>query len=470
MKPSIPWLKYCITDYLAALVAYSILFLFRQHIIYPEREFWYFQHFNQVSFLIGALVIPFFWIFLYAFFGQYINVLRKSRLKEFIQTITVSGIGVLFVFFLVMLDDVITSHSDYYIALFTYFSLHFACTYPLRLIITTAQINRIREGKIWFPALIIGSGAKAKEIFDEIEGSGFRFGPRIIGYISIPGEDDRLSGNVPHMGSLHEIKDIIKPDWPSDVIIALEPSQRDNLPELLQRVELFNKVVRITPDLYDVITGKLNITTVFEPALMQVSDNLMPIWQQNLKVVMDVIFSFLVLLVLSPLSIVLALSIKYTSPGPVLYSHERIGKHGRRFRIYKFRSMFVDAEKNGPGLASEDDPRITSVGKFMREHRLDEIPNFINVIKGEMSLVGPRPERQFYIDQIVKRAPQYRLLHKVKPGITSWGQVKFGYAGNVDDMVRRMHYDLLYIENMSVYVDLQILLFTVITIIRGKGR
>jgi lipopolysaccharide/colanic/teichoic acid biosynthesis glycosyltransferase len=158
-----------------------------------------------------------------------------------------------------------------------------------------------------------------------------------------------------------------------------------------------------------------------------------------------------------------------SSRGPLFYKQERIGKNGKPFTIYKFRSMYVDAEQNGPELSSEKDPRITPFGRFMRKSRLDEIPNFINVLKGDMSLVGPRPERQHFIDQIIEKAPQYIQLLKVRPGITSWGQVKYGYAKNIDEMVRRMKYDLIYLDNMSLYVDFKIMIYTFLTILKRKG-
>ena len=159
-----------------------------------------------------------------------------------------------------------------------------------------------------------------------------------------------------------------------------------------------------------------------------------------------------------------------SSKGPIFYSHERIGLHGKPFQIHKFRSMYVDAEKNGPALSSKEDPRITPFGKHMRKTRMDELPQFWNVLIGEMSLVGPRPERQHFIDKIVVKAPHYRHLHKVKPGITSWGQVKYGYAENVDEMIERLKYDLLYIENMSMYVDFKILIYTVLIVVQGRGK
>ena len=219
----------------------------------------------------------------------------------------------------------------------------------------------------------------------------------------------------------------------------------------------------------DILLGKVKMPDIFSAPLIQVTHDLMPVWQENIKHLSDIFISVLVLLLLSPVIMILSVGIKLTSPGPVIHSQERIGRFGKAFRIYKFRSMYADAEKNGPELASRDDDRLTKIGRFMRKFRLDEIPNFLNVLKGEMSVVGPRPERKYYIDRIIKKAPHYVHLHKVKPGITSLGQVKFGYAENIDEMIQRLQFDLLYIQNMSLFMDFKIMLYTVLTILRGKG-
>ena len=229
-------------------------------------------------------------------------------------------------------------------------------------------------------------------------------------------------------------------------------------------------LIKITPEIRDIIFGSVKITSIFHSPLIVIDTRLMKEWQYSVKRIMDVAIASLAMLLLSPVYLVTAIIVKTTSKGSVFYSQERIGLGGKPFKMHKFRSMYTDAEKSGPMLSSDNDPRITPFGRFMRKVRLDEIPQFYNVLKGTMSLVGPRPERQYYIDQIVQRAPEYLLLHKVKPGITSWGQVKYGYAENVDQMVERMRYDLLYLENMSITTDIKILLYTAIIIVQGRGK
>jgi exopolysaccharide biosynthesis polyprenyl glycosylphosphotransferase len=221
---------------------------------------------------------------------------------------------------------------------------------------------------------------------------------------------------------------------------------------------------------YQILLGSVKVSHLFGTPLIEVKRDLMPVWQQLLKRVIDLLAAIMVLIVLSPLYFLLAILVKATSPGPVFFRQERIGLYGNPFYILKFRSMYLNAESTGPALSSDDDPRVTKLGRFMRKVRLDELPQFYNVLIGEMSLVGPRPERQHFIDLITQHAPHYKHLHRVRPGITSLGQVKFGYAQNVPEMVKRLKYDILYIENMSLIMDLRVMLYTIKIIVQGRGK
>lgn len=250
----------------------------------------------------------------------------------------------------------------------------------------------------------------------------------------------------------------------------METREHEQINAILNRVENKDLVVKAIPSLYDILTGSVRMSSPYDAPLIQISRELMSPFEANLKRLIDIFFSLMALIFLSPLYLFLSIGVKLSSRGPIFYAQERIGRFEKPFNIYKFRSMFVDAEKMGPALSSKNDPRITRFGLFMRKVRLDETPQFFNVLKGDMSLVGPRPERQYFIDQIMKKAPHYAHLQKVRPGITSWGQVKFGYAENVEEMIERLKYDLIYMENMSIYVDFKILIYTVKIIFQGRGK
>ena len=470
MNKHLHTLKYLFFDFLSAGAAWMLFYVFRKLVI-ESRIFGYtvLLEFGD-RFWLGLVFIPLFWLLLYYLAGFYHNVCRRSRLQELGLSLLITIIGVTIIFFTLILDDTVSSYRNYYLSYFMLLGAHFFLSYIPRLIITSRTLDKIQKRKIGFNTLIIGGNGKATDIYHELEAQPEGSGNRFVGFIhSHPDVQLARTTGLPYLGTIDELPVIMENHKAEEVIIAIESFEHKDLEEILNRLERYDITIKIIPSLYDILTGKVRMTSLFGTPLIQVSRRMMPAWQGNLKRLLDVFLSVFCLVLLLPVCLLLALLIKLGSKGPVIYSHERIGRFGKPFRIYKFRSMIKNAEENGPQLSSKDDPRITPIGRFMRRTRLDEIPNFYNVILGDMSLVGPRPERQHFIDQIVERAPHYIHLHKVKPGITSWGQVKYGYAESVDQMVQRMRYDLIYIENMSIYMDLKIIIYTLITIMKGNG-
>jgi exopolysaccharide biosynthesis polyprenyl glycosylphosphotransferase len=471
MSRKLQLLKYLLADFISAVASWCAFFAYRKYI----PDFTSAGH-SQLAdpngqFQTGLFIVPFFWLFLYYISGYYNDVFRKSRLSEIWMTFGNTFIGTIFLFLVfnpVGTDYIYPSYAySLYLVLFVF---HFILTYFPRLIITTVTTHRVHRGELGFNTLMIGSNEKAVETFLEMRSQKRGSGNKFIGFVHVhENMKYMLNSYLPHLGSLESIRDIISDKKVEEVIIAIESSEHDMINRIINKLIDADVVVKAIPSMYDILTGRVRMNSILGTPLISVSHNLMPAWQENVKSFLDYVISAFALLISIPVILFIIVGIKLTSRGPVFYSHERIGRYGKPFRIYKFRSMYHQAERNGPELSSKNDERITPFGRFMRKARLDEIPNFINVLMGDMSLVGPRPERKYYIDLIVKQAPHYLHLLKVKPGITSWGQVKYGYAENVDQMIHRLKYDLIYLDNMSLFVDFKIIIYTVLTIIKRKG-
>lgn len=471
MNKNLQTLKYILFDFLTAAAAWALFFRFRKLYLEPSKYGYEVPLNFDDTFIYGLLFIPTCWVLLYSATGFYKTPYRKSRLKELSQTLTASILGCTLLFFVFILDDEINTYKDYYLSYLFILFFHFAITYLFRFLITSRTVYRIQNREIGFNTIMIGSNEKAVALFLEMNGENKSFGNKFVGFARVNKKDEYLlKDHLPFLGNYVELKKIIQEHEIKEAIIAIESSEHKSLENIIGDLEGLNVIVKVIPDMYDILSGSVKMSSIFGAPLIIINREIMPAWQQTVKRGIDIGASLFVLTVFSPLYLIVSILVKSGSKGPVIFSQERIGIHGKPFMIQKFRSMYTDAEKLGPALSSENDPRITPFGKFMRKTRLDEIPQFYNVLIGDMAVVGPRPERQFFIDKIVEKAAHYNHLLKVRPGITSWGQVKYGYAENVDQMVERLKYDIIYIENMSLIVDIKILIYTVLIVMKGSGK
>ena len=458
-------------DYFCAMIAWGSFFAYRKMMI--EKEENVSVIFQDINFWYGLIIIPIGWFLVYSLFDQYGDIHRHSRLKTLSRTFFLSFFGVLILFFTLILDDFVSNYTTYYQSFLALFSFHFILTVVTRMFLLTAASRRIRQGMVKFNTIIIGGNSEALTLYEEIISQKRSYGYHFIGFLRSNKEKvSPLETKLKYLGNIKDLDSIIKEYQIEEVIIAIQTQEHNLLKQLITALFDFRPIlyVKIIPDMYDIMLGSVKMNQVFGTALIEINQEIMPPWQIAFKRVLDILVSFVSLLLLAPLFAYLSLKVKQSSIGPVFYRQERIGLRGVPFTILKFRSMYENAENGGPQLSKDEDNRCTPFGAIMRKWRLDELPQFWNVLIGEMSLVGPRPERKFYIDKIMEQAPHYRHLLKVRPGITSWGQVKYGYASDVDQMIQRLKYDILYLENRSIALDFKIMFYTLVVLVQGTGK
>ncbi len=460
-------LRYVVADLVMAIVVWIIFFVFRRYAndsrLFPDVVIWN----PNYSFWTMLVIYPSYCLLIHYLSGYYLRSFRKQFIVEFVTTFTTSLLIALTIFFVLVLGDEVVSYHYYYVSFSVLFVLQFGFTYLARFMITQHVTKKIKTGQLSFNTLIIGTGSNALTLFGQLQLSQYKEGNKVIGFVEV--SDETMVDKEKVLCPLHEIASAIQQHHIVELFIAVDHVDEDTLFSIINALLIYPVTIKILPRTYEFLTARVKINQFSTSPYIEITALSMSDWQLCVKRFSDILVSAFVLVFLSPVFLYLFIRVKRDAPGAVFYRQERIGLHGKPFQIIKFRTMYHNAENGVPQLTTAQDQRITPFGMIMRRYRLDELPQFYNILKGEMSIVGPRPERKYFIQQIMEIAPYYCLLYNVRPGLTSWGPIKVGYTDTRKKMVERLQYDILYLENMSLLSDLQILFFTLSIIIRGKG-
>ena len=461
---------YILFDVVAALLVWLLFYLYRRItndmvILGGNVEYYFVPDYSLLPSIVSFPVVA---LFIHYLTGFYNTKVRYSRLVELFSTLVGSFFISTIIYFGMLVDDIVVSYTFYYRSFLILWAMFFAVTYLFRVTQTLIVLSHLRKGLILNNVLIVGTGDTAHKVTDIISNDSSRTGQKIIGYIAV--RDRVVIDENMLLGRLNDLEQVVQNHIVNEVIIAVDDMDNDMIFSIANRLIVCGVEVKFAPRLFEVVTGHVSFTNVTAEPLVDITSSRMPAWQQSVKRFFDIASSAIAMIILLPVYLYVAVRVKLGSKGPIFYKQERIGYEGRPFMIYKFRTMYTDAESKGPQLSQVGDPRITPFGHVMRKYRLDELPQFWNIIKGDMSIVGPRPERRYYIEQIERIAPYYCLVYKVRPGLLSWGPIKIGYSDTVEKMVERLRYDIIYMDNMTIQTDIKILYYSIGVILRGKGQ
>ncbi len=427
---------------------------------------------GRVEIILGVIIFEIFWLTLFFFSGMYKNWYERSPFNEIWKVIKTVLVGCALIVFAVKIDSS-SSPRQLFVINVVIISL---CTLVGR---TSARIieKRLRRNRILtIPSIIVGTYKRASVFYNKCQKSpSWGYNPFGIVLFDLSefhnSEDVNPKSNVPVIGSLNNLNEVVETYLPEEIIIATDITDHNKVVEIVSFASDRDIRVKIDPDLYDIFTGQAKTQMLYGIPLIEIRTQLMKPWQEVIKRIIDIIFSSLVILIGLPLWVLVGLMVKLDSQGPIFYSQPRVGKNGKIFKIFKFRSMSFEPVPLDQQWTKKNDPRVTTFGKFIRKTHLDEIPQFLNVLLGDMSVVGPRPEQPKFVEEFAKQLPYYNRRHKVRPGITGWWQVtSMGYELNLDEVKTRIKDDFYYIENMSIKLDIEIVIRTLYCVITGHGQ